>query len=303
MIKLPTVIISLTPERRKGLVEAIEKCEDFEIHIQQGVRGEGFMKNKEFVDNKTFQFLNGREMVPGEAGASLAHHAVYDKTIKEGWPWVLILEDNSRILEEEFLKIPNLVKQIENTISLRDQPIFVHLNLDSARLIGRRVKLESSAEVYETYTVLRIAKAYLMNQTAAQIAVSEGLPVKDVTDWPHWILKMKFLINPKDAVYIDRHLPSEIGIRINPREAIHHTNFRLLFEKIKVGIYLLSGFEAVRYKRKTGLNDYYEWIFLDRVYRIMGKFLGKPDFQKKNVLILDNAIIRSLRRVSNILPN
>jgi len=294
--KIPTVVISQTKARRQPLIDLLAKFSEFDTHIQPGIDGREFIGNEEYVDLRAFRFLNRREMLPGEAGCTLAHYSVYKKILENKWSWTLVFEDDSRVLPEEIVKIPELIKAIDACSDLYDQPILVHLNLDEARIVGRRMALDDHKVILETYTVLRLANAYLINFKAAEIAVREGLPVEDVPDWPHWIAKLRFLVHLNDVVFVDRNLGSEIGLRADI--AVRQSNFRLIMKKITTLWFFVTGIEARRYRKNTRLNDYMTWIVLDRIFRFMGNHYGKSDLERKNVVLLESPLIDFVRNIN-----
>lgn len=295
MSSLPIIIISQTESRRKPLEDSLMDLEGFEVHIQQGVLGKDVISNRDIVDLDAFRFLNNREMLPGEAGCAVAHHRAYEKFLKFNSEWSLILEDNSRVFPRELLMLPSLVAELNNFHELEGEPVIVHLFLNNATLIGKRIKLKEDLELYEAFTVLRLAKAYLINKQAASLAVKHGLPIKDVADWPHWVSEVRFLVQIRDLVCIDRDLPSEIGTRIDMtsiRRKFFVTRMLLKFRAIARFIFCI---EAVSYRRKTGMKDYFVWIVCDRIYRFLARILGVRDRDNPNVILLEGLLVNTIR--------
>ena len=287
---IPTVVISLSPERLKPLMSQLEGCPALLVHVQKGFIGKQVIDNSKLIDRTAFEFLNGREMTSGEAGCALAHFSVYQKIFEHEWKWTLVLEDNARLLPGAESQILMLIEAVESNQNLRGVPQLIHLNLNKARILARRISISDSFDIYEPLTILRIAKAYLINDFAAKIAVKDSLPLKDVADWPHWIHEIKFLASIKDAVYVDRSFPSEIGLRPTPRIAVQKPHRR-----IRTAILFIFGIEALRYRRNTGLLDYFLWVIMDRIYRVAAIFIGKPDQDNTNVILVENSILRHLK--------
>ena len=293
MEKIPTVVISLSPERLKPLMSQLEGCPALLVHIQKGFIGKKVIDNSKLIDRTAFKFLNGREMTSGEAGCALAHFSVYQKIFEHEWKWTLVLEDNARLLPGAQREILMLLEALQSSDSFNRLPILIHLNLNEARIVARRIRICNSFEIYEPLTILRTTKAYLINDLAAKIALKDGLPLKDVADWPHWIHGVKFLASIKDSVYVDRSFPSEIELRLTPRAVVQKLHRRILSAML-----FISGIEALRYRRNTGLLDYFLWVIMDRIHRVAAIFFGRQDQDNTNVILVENSILRHLKSVA-----
>ena len=290
---IPTLVISLSPTRLKPLVTQLEECPALIVHIQKGVIGDQAIDNLKLIDRRVFEFLNGREMTAGEAGCALAHFLIYQKVVEHEWKWTLVLEDNARLLPGAESQILVLIEALERTKNLRGVPVLVHLNLDKAKIIAKKTVISDSFEIYEPLTILRTTKAYLINGFAAKVALTEGLPLKDVADWPHWIHEIRFFATLNDSVYVDRSFPTEIGLRSTSREVS-----KKLHKRIGTALLFVFGIEALRYRRNTGLLDYFLWIVMDRIYRLAAMFIGRPDQDNANVILVENSILQHLKSVA-----
>ena len=281
----------MSSARLHPLMQQLENSQIFQVHIQEGIVGSKIIDNPRLINRQVFKFLNGREMTPGEAGAALAHFLVYLKIYQQQWPWTLVLEDNARLLPGAERKIAELVGTLRSLQNLTSQPMLIHLNLNNARMIARKSNIQEKINLYEALTILRTSKAYLINYDAAVIALRDGLPLLDEPDWPHWIHEVKFLVTPNDQVTVDRSFPSEIGKRPTPAIARERTSSR-----IKTAILFCLGIEGIRYKVRTGLQDYFLWVVFDRIYRVAARFYGKAELEHPSVVLLEVPSIQLFRR-------
>jgi len=275
----------------------LEKSLTLVPHLQPGIVGSKIWKDPSLIDECSFEFINGRPITSGEAGAAYAHFSVYDLIVQTGWLWAFVLEDNARLKvgAEDYIK--SLINSIDTDPYYSKLPVLVHLNHENAKFISNRVAFSSGMQVYEPFSLLRTAKAYLINLPAAQIALNDGLPLKDVADWPHWIHNVKFFVSVTDLVEIDRSGGSEIGFRPKGK---HDLRMNSKFRKLKNGLILggfFLGLEARSYRRNTGLNDYFAWIVMDRLFRRSGECFGKQDVENSSVLILEARLFKLIRDV------
>lgn len=297
---LNTIVISLTEARRRPLIEQLKKSPNLVTHLQHGVLGSEIWKNESIIDAASFEYINDRPMTSGEAGAAYAHFLVYQSIVKNNWPWALIFEDNARILIGTEDYVLTLIDGIATHPKYSSSPVLIHLNHENAKFVSSRIVLNNGMEIYEPFTILRTSKAYLMNLSAARIAVLDGLPLKDLPDWPHWIHSVKYLVSIKDLVVIDRSGGSEIGIRPQARRDRIMWVWQKRFLKCLTLFKFVFGLEAINYRKKTGLNDYVAWIVMDRFFRICGKWMGKLDIDNSRVVIIESRFIQMLKeRVSN----
>ena len=294
MNQIPILIISQNSSRRRELVESLDVFNEFRVQVQAGVAGESVLNDPEIIDLVSFNYLNGREMLAGEAGCAVAHFRAYQRIVQMDSKWVLVLEDNSRINAFALAKIPAMLSRLDSVMETERIPIIIHLLMNNSHFIGKKIYADQKFFLYESLTVLRLAKAYLINREAALVAIRAGLPIKDVADWPHWVLKTKFLVCPYDVVYIDHALQSEIdplNLRHDKSRIEQATKTNNILEKSRVIVKYLCGLEAIEYRKITGLNDYFQWKVRDRAFRYASKLLGSPDVLNPNVVILNVPIL------------
>jgi hypothetical protein len=292
---LNAIVISLTEARRRPLMEQLALLPTFVCHLQPGVRGSEIWEDESIIDSKSFEYINDRPMTSGEAGAAYSHFLVYKSIVENNWPWALVLEDNARLLDGADNYLNSLISAIDSNPSHSDTPILVHLNHENAKFISCRISVSTDIDAYQPFTILRTSKAYLINFSAAQIAVNDGLPLKDLTDWPHWIHGIKFLVSIQDWVVVDRSGGSEIGIRPKARRDRKMHIWQKGYRKFSTFFKFVVGLEALSYRKNTGLNDYFAWIVMDRFFRLCEKLMGKPDTDNSTVVILDYSQLRVIK--------
>ena len=297
MNQIPILIISQNSARRRELVESLKVFSEFRVQIQTGVSGESVLNDSEIIDLNSFHYLNGRKMLAGEAGCAVAHFQAYRRIVEMDSKWVLILEDNSRINPVALAKIPTMLSRLDSIKETGKIPIIIHLFMNNAHFIGKKIYADQKFFLYESLTILRLAKAYLINREAALMAIRAGLPIKDVADWPHWVLKTKFLVYPHDVVHIDSAFQSEIdplNVRHDKKGIEPVTKTAKIVKKIRVIVKYACGYEAIEYRKMTGLNDYFQWKVRDRALRYASKLLGRKDPLNPNVVILTVPILEKL---------
>ena len=67
-----------------------------------------------------------------------------------------------------------------------------------------------------------------------------------------------------------------------------------IVKKIRVIVKYSCGYEAIEYRKMTGLNDYFQWKVRDRALRYASKLLGRKDPLNPNVVILTVPILEKL---------
>jgi len=294
MNQIPILIISQNSARRRELVESLKVFSEFRVQIQAGVSGESVLNNPGIIDLNSFHYLNGRDMLAGEAGCAVAHFQAYRRIIEMDSKWVLILEDNSRVNAAVLAKIPTMLSRLDSIKKTEKIPIIIHLFMNNNHFVGKKIYADQKFFLYESLTVLRLAKAYLINREAALMGIRAGLPIKDVADWPHWVLKTKFLVYPYDVVHIDSAFQSEIdplNVRHDKKRIVSMTKTTKILKKILVIVKYLCGYEAIEYRKMTGLNDYFQWKVRDRALRYASKLLGHADPLNPNVVLLNVPVL------------
>jgi GR25 family glycosyltransferase involved in LPS biosynthesis len=242
-------------------------------------------------------------MLPGEIGCAISHHMAYLLARKSEWEWVLILEDNIRITAGDAITLSKLLKWLSSTNQLDHEPTLIHLLPNKSPLLGRKIVTSAPVELFESLDVLRLAKGYLLNQSCLALAADRTLPITDVADWPHWIIKVKFLVTLGDLVSIDTKLNSEIGFRpAQEYQRIKRPIKRILF-RAENFVKMILGIEYIIYRRNTKLNDYFQWIVINRISRYFYAVLGRPILKNHNFREVPTLILRilfSLRKGSRL---
>lgn len=283
---LPTFIISMSEDRARPLVSVLETLEYIELKKTLGLRGQDYFYDGSIFDHKAFLHLNGRPPLEGEVGCAYSHYSVYREIIMNGHEWTLILEDDSRIDEIGSHKLEALIHSIHKDIQLFEKPCVIHLKLENRPVVAKKFRIADEIEAFECLTVLREANAYLINKSAAKAAVTEGLPLRDVADWPHWISDVFFLAASEDIFSVDRNLESEIGTREDMYKNRNLFGIKLAFHKICIFLGIISGFEFYLYKRNTGLDDYYFWKIRYRLLKVAARIMGRQDLRQSSVVLI-----------------
>ena len=167
----------------------------------------------------------------------------------------------------------------------------IYLRPGTSKFVASKFELNSEEHLYLLKTVLRETKGYLINQSAARIAVDQGLPIKDVADWPHWLHRIDFLVTTKDLIWVDRSHGTEIGIRPTYEEI---SGFKKSFRIIRL-LKFISGYEYFNYRLNTGLKDYFFWFIRPRIIRIQVRFNSYSDPLRPTVTMLKTAHAIRLR--------
>lgn len=286
MKPLPTFIISMSEDRARPLVSVLVNLEFIDLKITPGLRGQDYFNDGSIFDHKAFLHLNGRPPLAGEVGCAYSHYSVYKEITKNEHEWSLILEDDSRINELGIHKLGALIHSILKDIQLFEKPCIIHLKLENRQMVAKEFRIADEIEAFECLTVLREANAYLINIGAARVAVTEGLPLRDVADWPHWISDVLFLAISEDIFSVDRNIESEIGMRKDMYKNKNLFGIKLVFHKIRIFFGIISGYEFYLYKKNTGLDDYYSWKIRYRLLKMTSQIVGKRDSRQSSVVLI-----------------
>ena len=286
MLTLPTFLISQSESRRAPLMDSLIDSKKFEIILFKGVPGRTVASNPKIIDVKVFEYLNKRKPQSGEVGCAYSHHLIYQQIVDKGLDWSLVLEDDSRLVESQTSYLFSIISEILENQEFSFLPKIIHLKLENRPLIARNFILPSGQRLYKSLILLRESNAYLINYQAAKSAITHGLPLRDVADWPHWISEIDQLALDRDIFSVDRTTPSEIGLRPNEEISEGKPIASSYVSKLKVILKAMSGIEAIEYRRRTKLKDYFKWVMKNRIYRILAAIFGRSDFINNNVIIL-----------------
>ncbi len=205
------LIISGDKSRRDQLEKSLKNKPEISIEIIPSVDGYGLSRSSHIYSPRAFEWINKRPAVQGEIGCYLAHQNSYKTILENKWDWCLILEDNARIEEEKFVSLMGILQSLVTNRQLSVTPTVLHLiPIDGPIYVSERTDLHG---VFHCLSIPRRTKAYFMNYAAAAVAINEGLPMKDVADWPHWIRKVNFLVSHEKYFTIDQSIKSVIGER------------------------------------------------------------------------------------------
>ena len=175
-----------------------------ETEISYGVDGRTLTHSQlsSMYSSKRAIRIMERELTPMEVGCALGHRIIYEKFLKTDAEWALVLEEDSFPTSDFNLDQISLRKldkpQIVNLQGiariLRQYEKFPHLIYDASDLSDNNMN-------FTTYSVkgnMQGAFAYLINRSAAQIAVASYNLIDSVADWPYaWRNKVQFSITEK----------------------------------------------------------------------------------------------------------
>ena len=289
---LPVLIISSSKVRQGDLINSLGGFDWVESLVIDGVDAKHLLKIPDIYDFKAFEYLNKRPILVGELGCALAHLNAYKKIVENSWDWALVLEDNARIFDSEFDVLPGIIQGLSKNEKLfKHSGKIIYLRPGTSKFVASKFELNSEEHLYLLKTVLRETKGYLINQSAARIAVDQGLPIKDVADWPHWLHRIDFLVTTKDLIWVDRSHGTEIGIRPTYQEI---SGFKKSFRIIRL-LKFISGYEYFNNRLNTGLKDYFFRLIRPRIIRIQDRFNSYSDPLRPTVTMLKTAHAIRLR--------
>lgn len=280
--RFPVIVISLSQSRRDRLMQDLAKLKNLDVHVLAGFDGRIDRTKDHLVNQKAFQHINKRLMLPGEIGCAISHHMAYLFASENMWDWALILEDNIRVNTSSAIELSNLAEWLTLSKQLQDEPTLIHLLPHESTLVGRSLANVSSIELFESLSILRLAKGYLINRRCLELAATRTLPITDVADWPHWITQVKLLVTYRDLISIDRSLESEIGFRPQQEfEQISNPFLRRMY-RAKSFTKMIFGIEYLEYRLNTGRGDYFQWIVIDRIARYLYTYFSTPNLLNQN---------------------
>ena len=280
--RFPVIVNSLSQSRRDQLMQDLAKLKNLDVHVLAGFDGRIDRTKDYLVNQRAFQHINKRSMLPGEIGCAISHHMAYLFASENMWDWALILEDNIRVNNSSAIDLSNLAEWLTLSKQLQSEPTLIHLLPQESTLVGRSLANDSSIELFESLSILRLAKGYLINRRCLELAVSQTLPITDVADWPHWITQVKLLVTIRDLISIDRNLESEIGFRPQQEfEQISNPFLRRIY-RAKSFTKMIFGIEYLEYRLNTGRGDYFQWIVIDRIARYLYTYFGIPNQHNQN---------------------
>ena len=292
-----TLVISMNEDRRRDLIAQLNLKRSFLVHNISGVRGDRHINDRGLANRKSYRFLVGRDIWPGELGCSLAHVKAFKVIVEKGWEWTLILEDNSRLMEDTSEQLSKLLIFLSQSLEFSSSPTIAQLNASGDdKIIGVKIDEFKDFDLYDSYRLLGPTKAYLINQSAAQLALSRSLPIRTPPDYPGWTSLTHFLI-PRDELFdVARNLPSEIGPK---RSTIvlkrNSSRFRRVLRKILTLFLVMTLTEGFVYRIVMKRDYYLPSILIPRLIRFrinLNNYFSKGSTYP---YILDSRFIHSFR--------
>ena len=291
---LPTFVISMNETRRAPLINQLAIDPFFEVHIQEGVKGDAYINSKKFCSKKSFKFLVGRDMWGSELGCTLAHYYAIQAFMNLPSNWALVLEDNARTYSFSTKKIREILEFLTVDSVFSNSPTIVQLHTAQDRLsIGPLVGRLGKLELCDSYRLLGPTKAYLVNRYAAELAVAKSLPVRTPPDFPSWFSLTHFLVPNSDVFGVEENLKSEIGPK---RSTIvlrrNRSRLRILLRKLFTIVGFMTGLEALLYRVYMGKEFYFPVIIFHRLLRFVT--LRKISLNRQSPLYLDSHLLHTI---------
>lgn len=272
-LQIRTIIISGDKSRRDKLEKSLRNKPEISFIVIPAVDAAELLDSEEIYFRRAFEYINKRPAVTGEIGCYLAHQECYKCIITNNWDWCLILEDNARVDESSYKLLISQLQAVTRDKYLKNQPTILHLVPDQGPIyVAEHERIQG---VFQCLSIPRRTKAYFINRIAAELAIKEGLPIKDVADWPHWIRAVNLLISEERFFTIDHSMKSLIGerqIQLTPIDAN---------QKVIKLLKIFFGIEYFNYHRNTEINNYFDRVLLDRFVR---RLPNKPNQKNPNIL-------------------
>ena len=126
-------------------------------------------------DAEKFLLRYRRKVRPGEVGCTLSHQKCYEKLMRSGEKYALILEDDIVVRTDVCSVFPQIEKMVDT-----DKPLVVLLSgrywfLGTKRITQTNYRV---ANVYDAY----LAQSYVINRAAAALSI-ESRPFVTSDDW------------------------------------------------------------------------------------------------------------------------
>jgi glycosyl transferase, family 25 len=196
-------------------------------------------------------------------GCALSHRKAYQEFLNSNHEFAVILEEDVR-LHRNF---KNFIESLTSELNFQS-PTVVQLFTRGERFVSRSeiAKLRNGKDYFEFSSIPGQAAAYLINRSAAQIALSY-LEVDGPSDWPNWASKVRFL-------GIFPFIASETGegSQIGP-VPISNWQFRMR------SLSILLGLHFVKYRNTfSSISDYRVIVYRPILKRVKWALMGRPRF-------------------------
>lgn len=222
-----------------------------------------------------------RELSPMEVGCALGHRKIYEKFLETGAEWALVLEEDSfpsnnfnlDQIELKKLDKPHIVNLQGVSRILKQYEIFPHLVYDVADLSDNN----TSFTTYSVKGTVQGAFAYLMNRSAAQIAVDSYTLIDSVADWPYaWRNLVKFSITDKSqfGVNLEGSLIAEGRSQklVEAKFETHRFISIRIFNRLRTLFGLMGFTSLIRFVQGCGFRqDYQERVAIPFLVRRIQK--------------------------------
>ena len=211
------------------------------------------------VDEKIFFARHGRPPLEGEMGCAAAHINAYQQFLMSSCQWVLVLESDVRIKNQE--ELSTAVKAIQAGFAPVGQIFSLYsegpLSKRSSRTIG-------DVNIWQLTTPPHGAVAYVLDRVAAERLITEQKSICNVADWPLTTRDADFYFVELSGV---GHPTDEMQSTVAP--GIERSTMVPL--RVRLSMWLGLWF-ARHWNLFDGPSDYYYRVLQPRVYRILQRF-------------------------------
>lgn len=168
IINLPSSIV-----RKRYMEDLMRPLSFLNVEFVEAVNGKSLSDNTInalFDYHKSFLHY-GRKLSKGEVGCTLSHRKCYELLLASSEKYILVLEDDIRIIKKLKILKSQKVRKLLNS----NKPVILFLSGDYwyYRYIDDIVKVYSAVGSY----------AYLINKEAAKLIVDSGTPFNVADDW------------------------------------------------------------------------------------------------------------------------
>lgn len=231
--------------------------------------------------NKRAIRIMERELTSMEIGCAIGHRMIYENFLRTGAEWALVLEEDSfptRDFNLDQISLRNFKNP--HVVNLQGVARVVSQYEKFPHLIYDVLDLSESNTCFITYSVkgnMQGAFAYLINRSAALVAMASYELVDSVADWPYaWRNKVQFSITEKSQFGVNleeslieagrsqKLIEAELGAK-------RFASGRLM-NQVRTIFGLIGFFSAIRFAQGFSFRqDYFERFALPFLIRRIDK--------------------------------
>ena len=263
-------ILELKNSTRSNILKnqlRLQKIDFVTIPAVDGRNKERDYFENEYDFNGSFARL-GYVMSPTLMACSISHKRAYIDFLKTKVDWALVFEEDAQLTNNFDFEFLN-----KFTFGKKTTPTIIQLFSRGSRLAKKKSWNLVNNQIFEFEFLPRLpgfgASAYLINQSAAKIAVKSE-KISGPPDFPSWNTQVKFL-----GLYPWLTFESQSGSQINENRN-SRISFWLRRLTIFTGIHL-----ALNRKSYFGFKQYFREEFLPQLYYLFWKIRGSRFYSDK----------------------